>query len=618
MRCKLSGLLTLGALTTTVTLSSVTASAADSQAQKRMHAVEIRLDSSVPADGKPAQPTTLQKRMAALHVPGISIAVVHNGRIDWAKGYGVAWSGGPAVTTSTLFQAASISKPVTALAVLHLVEAGKINLDHEANAYLRDWKIPDTPFTAKSKITTTELLNHTAGINLGGFPGYSSGEPIPTLAQMLRGEPPAFGPAITVTSAPGSEFRYAGGGYVVLRKLLTDVTGQPFEQLMHGSVLMPLGMVHSTFQQPLPTDLAATATLPHDADGAVFKRGARIYPEEAPDGLWTTAADIAQYILAMQRSLKGDGFLSKEMAQRMFTPGKEHWGLGPIIGKDSQHPYFLFSGGNAGFISVFVAYQNGDGVAVLTNGEKGGTLVSEVVRTVARVYGWPDFQSVRRHSMPLPPSSLDGLAGVYRDPDGRTVVATRNRSHLFLVRIGDRNGPQRLYAQSKEQFFFETAADQNFPESGEVQVTFKRTTDGRGHALQEVLDDSSEILNAVRLSSVDEQLVLEQLKQTTQRYQKQMPAPGGAEALRHLLAVVNLGKPEDVHVGPGLAEVLRTDRIPNARLFSALGTIESVLYRGTSPGGYDTYRVSFAKGDCFFHILVNADGGIQDLDVRID
>lgn len=618
MRRRLSDLLTLGALASAMTLGSATASAAGSPAQKRMHAVEIRLAPSVPADGEPVQPTTLQRRMAALHVPGISIAVVHNGRIDWAKGYGVAWSGGPAVTTSTLFQAASISKPITALAVLHLVEAGKIGLDREANVYLKDWKIPDNSFTAKSKVSVSELLDHTAGINLAGFPGYSSGEPIPTLAQMLRGEPPAFGPAIAVTTAPGSEFRYAGGGYVVLRKLLTDVTGQPFEQLTHDSVLIPLGMTHSTFQQPLPTELVATATLPHDADGQAFKRGARIYPEEAPDGLWTTASDVAQYILAMQRSLKGDGFLSKEMTRRMFTPGKDHFGLGPIIGKDSQHPYFLFSGGNAGFISVFVAYQNGDGVVVLTNGEKGGTLGSEVVRTVAPVYGWPDFQTARRHSMPLPPSSLDGLAGVYRDPGGSTVVATRSRDHLFLVRIGGQNGPQRLYAQSKDQFLFETAADQNYPESGEVQVTFKRTTDGKGHALREVLDGSSEIINAVRLPSVDEQPVLVQLKRTTRRYQTQIPAPGGAEALRHLLAVVNLGKPEDVHVGPQLAEVLRTDRIGNARLFSGLGAIESVLYRGTSPGGYDTYRVSFTKGDCFFHILVNADGGIQDLNVRID
>jgi CubicO group peptidase (beta-lactamase class C family) len=599
-------------------LCPVQTCAADSDAQVRMHQVESRLVPSVPSDGKPVHLTTLHKRMAELHVPGISIAVVHNGRIDWAKGYGVIWVGGPAVTTETLFQAASISKPVTALAVLRLVDSGKIDLDHEVNNYLKDWKIPETPATANQKVTVTELLNHTAGIHLEGFPGYGSSEPIPTLAQMLRGESPAYGPAITVTSVPGSEFRYAGGGYVVLRELLTDVTGQPFEELMRSAVFLPLGMEHSTFQEPLPSELAATAALPHDADGRAFKLGARIYPEEAPDGLWTTASDISRYILAMQKSLKGDGFLARGTAQRMFIPGKEHWGLGPIIGKDTQHPYFMFSGGSAGTISVFVAYENGDGVAVLTNGEKGGTLASEVVHTVAQAYGWPNFQPVRRRSAALAPGSLDGLAGAYRDPSGNTQVITRAKGDLFLVRIPGQNGPVRLYPQAKDKFVFDTAAFQNYPESGEVEVTFERTTDGAGRALKEVLDGSQVIFDASRLASEEEQPILEQVQEVAIRYKKQIPAPGVAEALRHLIADVTQGKPENAHVGPGLTEVLRIDRIPNARIFSAMGPILSVSYRGTSPGGYDTYRVSLSKRDCFFHILPGVDGGIQDLDLRID
>jgi CubicO group peptidase (beta-lactamase class C family) len=599
-------------------LSPVASCAADSEAQLRMRQVESRLAPSVLTDDKPAGSTTLQKRMAELHVPGISIAVVHNSRIDWAKGYGVAWVGGPAVTTETLFQAASISKPVTALAVLRLVEAGKIQLDHEANEYLNDWKIPETDFTAQSKVTVAELLNHTAGINIEGFPGYISGEPIPTLAQMLRGEPPAFGPAITVTSMPGSKFRYAGGGYVVVRKLLTDVTGQPFDQLMHTSVLVPLGMTHSTFQQPLPTELVANAALPHDADGLVFKRGAHTYPEQAPDGLWTTASDVAGYMLAMQKSLQGGGFLSRDVSQRMFRPGKEHWGLGPIIGKDPVHPYFMFSGGNAGFISVFVAYENGDGVAVLTNAEEGGALIPEVVHTVARVYGWPDFQPVRRHSVALSPGSLDELVGAYRDSGGSTQVITREQDGLYLVQVDSQNGPQRLYAQSKGKFGFDTAAFQNYPELGDVEATFERTAHGQGRTLKEVLDGSQVVFDGARLSASEEQRVMQQLKQIAARFKKQIPARGGLEALRYLLAQVIQGKPENVHVGPGLTEVLRTDRTANARNFSALGPIAAVAYRGTAPDGYDAYRVSFANGNCLFHVLVNADGGIKDLDVRIE
>ena len=176
----------------------------------------------------------------------------------------------------------------------------------------------------------------------------------------------------------------------------------------------------------------------------------------------------------------------------------------------------------------------------------------------------------------------------------------------------------RLYPQTKDKFVFDTAAFQNYPESGEVEVTFERTTDGAGRALKEVLDGSQVIFDATRLASEEEQPILEQVQEVAIRYKKQIPAPGVAEALRHLIADVTQGKPENAHVGPGLTEVLRIDRIPNARIFSAMGPILSVSYRGTSPGGYDTYRVSLSKRDCFFHILPGVDGGIQDLDLRID
>lgn len=602
MRPNLFELSALFGVAIVFSMAPATVRAADPAAQVRMHQVETQLAPSLPL------------RMRQLHVPGISVAVVHNGRIDWAKGYGVAWAGGPDVTTETLFQASSISKPVTALAVLHLVELGKINLDHQANEYLKDWQIPDNAFTAQSKVTVAELLNHTAGIHLEGFPGYRSGQPIPTLAQMLRGEPPAFGPPITVASVPGSEFRYAGGGYVILRKILTDVTGLPFEQLMHDMVLLPLGMSHSTFQQPLPTELAATAALPHDTDGRPFKGGARIYPEQAPDGLWTTASDIANYILAMQRSLKRSDFLLPDMARRMFTPGKENWGLGPIIGTDRRHPNFMFSGGNYGFISVFVAYEEGDGVVVLTNGEQGGDLADEVVHTVARVYRWPDFQPASMHYTRLPSASVDGLEGVYRDLSGGTLAITRDKDDLFLVRVGGHGGPQRLFAQAKGIFVYHALG----LDATEVAVTFERTADGSGRVLKQNRGDSTVVPAAMRIDPAEENTILQQLRQIRLRYAQQMPVPGGAQALRRVLADVIAGKPEKSHIGPAIAEVLWIDRIPNARIFSAMGPIRSVSYHGTAPSGYDTYRVLFRKGDCVFHILVDDHGVIQNLDVRID
>jgi CubicO group peptidase (beta-lactamase class C family) len=158
--------------------------------------------------------------MTALHVPGVSIAVIHDGKIEWANGYGVVRLGGAPVTPETLFQAGSISKPVTAMAVMHLVQTGKLNLDTDVNQYLKSWKVPSNSFTEKTKITLRELLSHTAGMTVHGFPGYASDAPLPTLVQVLNGAKPANSPAIYVDIAPGSEWRYSGGGFVIEQQLL--------------------------------------------------------------------------------------------------------------------------------------------------------------------------------------------------------------------------------------------------------------------------------------------------------------------------------------------------------------------------------------------------------------
>jgi CubicO group peptidase (beta-lactamase class C family) len=241
--------------------------------------------------GEPTVTTKLADRMAALHVPGVSIAVIHYGKIEWARGFGVTRLGGPAVTPDTLFQAASISKPVTAMAVLHLVESGKLNLDADVNQYLKTWKVPANTFTEKTKVTLRELLSHTAGMTVHGFPGYASGSPLPTLVQVLNGEKPANTPAIIVDATPGTNWRYSGGGFVVTQLLLQDVTGQPFPKLLHDTVLAPVGMTRSTYEQPLPQNRMAEAAMAYRRDGEPVPGGPHVYPEMAPAGLWTTPSD---------------------------------------------------------------------------------------------------------------------------------------------------------------------------------------------------------------------------------------------------------------------------------------------------------------------------------------
>lgn len=235
--------------------------------------------------------------MAALHVPGVSIAVIHDGKIEWANGYGVVSLGGAPVTPETLFQAASISKPLTAMAVMHLVQTGKLNLDTDVNLYLKSWKIPSNSFTEKTKITLRELLSHTAGMTVHGFPGYASDATLPTLLQVLNGAKPANSPAIYADIAPGSEWRYSGGGFVIAQQLLLDTTGKPFPAFMKETVLIPAGMSHSTYEQPLPRSRMTEAAMPYRSNGQPTPGGPHVYPEMSAAGLWTTPSDLAHFAL---------------------------------------------------------------------------------------------------------------------------------------------------------------------------------------------------------------------------------------------------------------------------------------------------------------------------------
>jgi CubicO group peptidase (beta-lactamase class C family) len=191
--------------------------------------------------GEPIQKRLLADRMAELKVPGVSIAVIRNGKIEWARGFGVNRMGGPPVTPDTVFQAASISKAVAALAAMRLVEQGKISLDTDVNGYLKTWKIPASPLLENSQVTLRGLLTHTAGMTVHGFHGYEAGAPIPTVVQILNGQPPANSPAVAVDTVLGSRRQYSGGGYTILQQMLSDVTGEPFPSLMERLVLKPAG-----------------------------------------------------------------------------------------------------------------------------------------------------------------------------------------------------------------------------------------------------------------------------------------------------------------------------------------------------------------------------------------
>jgi CubicO group peptidase (beta-lactamase class C family) len=420
--------------------------------------------------GGPNKTPKLSDHMTELHVPGVSIAVIHAGDLEWARGFGVTRAGGAAVTPDTLFQAASISKPVTAMAVLHLAQSGRLDLDADVNQYLKTWKVPANSFTERYKVTLRELLSHTAGMTVHGFPGYASGSSVPTLVQILDGAVPANTKPIRVDAIPGKECKYSGGGYVVVQQLLVDVTGQPFPKLMQDTVLDPAGMAHSTFEQPLPPGRIAEAAQPHLWNGRPVPGGLLTYPEMAPAGLWTTPSDLARYAIAIQTSLAGktDRVLSASMANEMLTPGLGDYGLGLSIGGDAKHRHFSHGGSNVGYQCFLMAYVDGDGAVIMTNGDDGGELSQEIVRTIAAEYGWPDFRPIEHTIVMVDPESFDGFVGRYRIPPTVVCTITRVGDQFFMQATGTQKS--RLYPMSAREFFV-TEAD--------VRITFAPEVDGK-------------------------------------------------------------------------------------------------------------------------------------------
>ena len=424
--------------------------------QHRIERVCACLTTPIVEKDDPHACQTLHDRMIADRVPGISIAVIHNGEIEWAQGFGVAQLDGAPVTAETLFQSGSISKPVAAMAALRLVQEGKLSLDADVNQALTSWKIPPSVAAPEAVVTLRELLNHTAGLTVQGFPGYAAGTPIPTLVQILNGEQPANTAPVRLEAPLGSRWKYSGGGYTVMQQLLIDVSHEQFAKLMRDAVLAPIGMTRSTYEQPLPAELRAGAAMPYNADGTPVADGPHTYPEMAAAGLWTTPTDLARYVIEIQRSLRGDAnhVLSVEMTKQMLVPGQGNYGLGLVIGGSPENPYFSHGGINAGFENSLVAYQRtGEGAVVVTNTQGGQQLADAVIRSIASVYGWPNFHPIVRASIAVDPAVLATYVGVYEiDSDPKYSLDIRLENGQLVVHSPFRPKYQ-LFPKSQNELF---------------------------------------------------------------------------------------------------------------------------------------------------------------------
>ncbi len=325
------------------------------------------------------------------NVPGVSIAVIQDYKIAWTEQYGIKdIETNEPVEEKTLFQAASCSKPVAAMAALKLAEEGKIDLETDVNEELIYWKLPENEFTENNKVTLKQLLSHTGGLTVHGFRGYKPTEDVPTLVEILDGDGPCNSDAIRVDMEPGTKYRYSGGGYTIMQKMLIDVEQKLFPLIMHERVFKHIKMDFSTYEQPLPEALVRFAASGHRSSGVPVRGRRHIYPEMAAAGLWTTPTDLAKFLIEIQLSLQGKSneVLSKEMAELMITPVDNNYALGLGIRDENGVVSFGHGGSNEGFKCTMNATVNGNGYVIMTNGDRGPRVYSEIIKHIRELYNW--------------------------------------------------------------------------------------------------------------------------------------------------------------------------------------------------------------------------------------
>jgi CubicO group peptidase (beta-lactamase class C family) len=617
---------------------------AQNPADDRVDRVLHGLRPQVAIKGRPAVRWTMAERMAVRHIPGASIAIIDSGRVVWAGGFGVKETGiTDSVTISTLFQAQSISKPIAATATLRLVDAGKLSLDEDVNTYLKSWKVPENQLQLQEKVTLRRILSHSAGLTVGGFAGYRSGDSIPTLLQILNGEKPANNPPIRVDTVPGSISRYSGGGAVVMQQLLIDVTGEPFPSLMKRLVLEPIGMTLSTYEQPLPEPRRKEAASGHDGAGMVVKGKWPIEPELAAGGLWTTPTELAKWALEITNAWSGRSskLLSKKMATEMLTVQKPPFGLGLYLEGRDQALSIRHAGSIWGFRALLVMYPAvGKGAVVMTNADQGEALIREVITSIAAEYHWPaDIQSEREVVAALTTRQLDGLVGTYTLPPGPSGApvyyeVSREGGQLFAELKGlGLYGKGEIHAASADSFFTTSGLSIVFTRDssgravkvkmGEIEgirtqektVTpdLKALSDGKGGTipadatLKWVENVKGKPALKVQSKKDDSVILLDRIEFTNGVIEFDalgQSGPSGSNFLGFAFRVVNAKTHDAVYFRPFNFRAEEAERKAHAVQYISHPKYRWQVLRKDKPGQYEKPIISAPDGDAWFHVRI--------------
>ncbi len=469
---------------------------------------------------------SIEARLARYHTPAVSVAVIHHHRVLWARAWGVKdRRSGARADEETLFQAASISKMVTALAALRAVEAGRATVDGDINASLRSWKLPENELTRAHPVTLAELLTHTAGTNVHSMHGYARDSKLPTLEQILDGKPPATTAAVRVEYPPGKEFHYSGGGATVVQQLVVDAAGRPFPDAMAQSVFAPLGLTRSTFELPMPPAARAAAALAHDYDESLLPE--IVNPESAAAGLWTTPREIAQFLVAIQLALDGrPSPVSPRIAKWMTTPVApigvpDVWtGMGTFVEKHRGATWFGHDGLNDGFLAMSRAsLRGGEGAVVMANGAAAAPLIFEIMRAIAAEYSWEGWLAPPIRAVHLNSERLNAVSGHFTEgPDKPVTVAVKGDRLELREPFKE---PLELIPISNDRFVSREDVHYEFRENGEwvktannePSITLKRAKEGEADPLALLEagrdDDALARYRAIQAKSATDPLIAE-------------------------------------------------------------------------------------------------------------
>ena len=363
--------------------------------------------------------TSIQQMMEEERIPGVSIAFFENGRISWQKTYGYSnLNDSVKVTPNTIFNGASLSKPVTAMAALNLVDQGVLDLNEDVNYKLKDWKVPENKFTAIEKVTLKRLISHTAGFDRYVQSSFFPEEEFPTIEQMLSGEKPSVDPAVSVVSVPGEKQVYSNPGYSVIEKLIEDVTEKDFNSVINALIFEPSNMNRSTFEQPVPDQIKESIATGYSNELEPYPY--KLFPFKAAGGIWTTPTDLANFLMTILEDYHSstNSILSKRMTDSVFAKTPLRLGFAKIYNDQSQDMLFEHWGSNSGFTCYMVtSLKNKQGVVIMTNSDNGNYLMSYIARTIAATYNWDFLQPIVHESTIVDETEVSKFTGEFTGGD---------------------------------------------------------------------------------------------------------------------------------------------------------------------------------------------------------